>query len=319
MSECIAATRQIFEAYQRITRDPSAVNIAARVEARTPSRSESGGVIAVLPVFGFIEQRQSVYGRIFGSTATDALSARFRQAMADSAVKAIVLQFDSGGGSTFGVSELASVIRSARAKPVVAQIDAVACSAAFWIASACDEVISTPSGICGSIGVYATHVDTTGADEKAGVRVEVLAAPSEKANAVPGAKLSDEGRASLQEVVSTTYRRFVADVAAGRGCSTANVEARYGRGNIMTATAAKVCGLVDTVATMDETLQRLASERGRESVYQAQRYRATFSADGGEAQRRLIIARATVPSLHLVPAKTDGEEQRRRIRERAGL
>lgn len=297
MTECIAATRQIFEDYQRIQRDPSAVNIAARTEARaTPSGSQSGGVIAILPIFGFIEPRQSVYGRIFGSTSTDAVTFKFRQAMADPAVRAVVLQFDSGGGSTFGITELATVIRSARGKkPILSQIDSVACSAAYWLAAQADEVVSTPSGICGSIGVYMVHADLTGADEKAGVRVDVLAAPSEKANAVPGAKLSDQGRASLQEIVDSTYRRFVADVAAGRGCTTALVEARYGGGNILTAPAAKAWGMVDRVATLEETLGRLATEQGRESVYQAERYRMTFgSIDTGEAERRLRVARMTI-------------------------
>ena len=57
-----------------------------------------------------------------------------RRFLNDPEVRAIVLDIDSPGGSTYGVSELANEIMAARGKkPVLAVANSLAASAAFWI------------------------------------------------------------------------------------------------------------------------------------------------------------------------------------------
>ena len=131
-----AMDRARVEELRALTRfDPAALaEIKAKLEARaeSPQRSESGGVIAVIPISGFIEQRQSFFGAIFGGTSTQRVSAQFRASMADPAVKAIVLDVSSGGGSVFGVTELANEIMAARGvKPTASVVDSTAARAAY--------------------------------------------------------------------------------------------------------------------------------------------------------------------------------------------
>ncbi len=79
-------------------------------------------------------------------------------ALADSSVKAIVLDIDSPGGSVFGVRELAQEIFDGRAqKPIVAVANYMAASAAYHLATQADELVVSPSAIVGSIGVFSAH------------------------------------------------------------------------------------------------------------------------------------------------------------------
>jgi signal peptide peptidase SppA len=248
-------------------------------------------VITVIPIAGFIEQRTSFFGALFGSTSTQRLSAQFRASMADPNVKAIVFDVSSGGGSVFGVTELANEIMAARGqKPIVSVVNSMAASAAYWLAAAADEIVAAPSGIAGSVGVYAIHQDFSEADAKAGIKTEIISAGEHKADAVDGAPLSDEGRQSMQEMVDHIYGMFIADLAAGRKVSPEKVRSDFGKGLIMTAPAAKSAGMVDRIGTLDSTLTRLATPQGRSAVL-----RADFSwsieqevhAYDGEADRRL--------------------------------
>jgi len=287
-----AMSRERVEEMKAILRlDPASItSLQAKVEAmraETPvSRSESGGVIAVIPIMGMIEQRSSFFGALFGGTSTQRISSMFRASMADPAVKAIVFDVSSGGGSVFGVSELAAEIQAARgSKPIVSVVNSMAASAAYWLAASADEIVSTPSGVTGSVGVYALHQDYSGAEEKAGIKTEIIAAGEHKASAVEGSPLSDEARDSIQAMVNSFYGMFVADVAAGRKVSADVVRSDYGKGLTLTATAAKAAGMVDRVGTMDDTLRRLSTPQGRAAVMRAEYVEPIL--DDGEAERRL--------------------------------
>jgi len=65
-----------------------------------------GGAVAVLPVYGVIEHRSDWMTELFGGTSVDGLRAQLRDALADPAVRAVVLDVDSPGGTVAGVTEL---------------------------------------------------------------------------------------------------------------------------------------------------------------------------------------------------------------------
>lgn len=295
-----ALSRERVEELKAILRlDPASISsLQAKIEAMRAeapaSRAESGGIIAVIPIMGMIEQRTSFFGALFGGTSTQRISAMFRASMADPQVKAIVFDVSSPGGSVFGVSELAAEIQAARgSKPIVSVVNSMAASAAYWLAASADEIVSTPSGISGSVGVYAVHQDFSAAEEKAGIKTEIISAGEHKADAVEGSPLSDAGRESMQAMVNSFYGMFVSDVAAGRGVTPAVVRSDFGKGLIMTAPAAKSAGMIDRIGTMDETLKRLSTPQGRAAVLRAEVAPEPVAYDG-EAERRIRQARVTV-------------------------
>src|SRR5262249_27111953 len=87
--------------------------------AQSPRRAPSAGVqmagrVAVVPIFGVVAQRVSLLEESSGWVSTEVLGAAIDGLVADRHVRAIVLAFDSPGGSIYGVSELAAKIRAAR-------------------------------------------------------------------------------------------------------------------------------------------------------------------------------------------------------------
>ena len=231
---------------------PEQVGAAADAR-RTSAGGMHAGRLARLPVFGVISQRPSAFAS--GGTSTEAIGKQIDAALADKTVGKIILQIDSPGGSVAGVTELAAKIRAATGeKKVIAVADATAASAAYWLASQASEIYVTPSGRVGSIGVISEYVDTSKADEAAGIKSTVVTAGKFKGEG--HGPLTDEALAKIQADVNHYYDLFVADVAKGRGVTEAAVRNGYGEGRALVATEAKAAGLVDGIASFETVLKR---------------------------------------------------------------
>ena len=217
------------------------------------------GSVAILPLFGVMVPRASLMSDISGGTSVEGFSTMFAAAVNDPQVDAILLNIDSPGGLTDLVPELAAQIRGARGqKPIVAIANTDAASAAYWVAAQADEVVVTPSGKVGSIGVLAAHEDISAMEEKLGVKTTLVSAGKFKTEMSPFEPLSDEARAALQNRVDTVYGMFVTDVAAGRGVTADAVRGGFGEGRMVLAEDALKLGMINGVATFEETVTRLA-------------------------------------------------------------
>lgn len=213
------------------------------------------GRVGVLPIRGVIAHRAGSLNEISGGTSTERADAVLQAMARDPSVKAIVLDIDSPGGTVAGTAEMAASVReAAKTKPVIAQVNAMAASAAYWIASQASDIAITPSGEVGSIGVLAMHMDDGPAYESAGLRRSIISAGKYKAEMF-GA-LSDDARARVQADVDAMYKMFVADVAAGRGRDIADVRNGFGEGRMVLAADAVRMGMADRIATMEQTLNR---------------------------------------------------------------
>lgn len=222
--------------------------------------------IAVIPVMGPILPHASMMGKISGATTVDGIREQVRAAMDSSEVKAILMEFDSPGGSAQGIPELATELRSLRGrKPMFGHVDGMAASAAYFLASQLDEVHSSLSGLTGSIGVIAAHKDISGAEEKAGIKTTYITAGKFKDEGRPGIPLSEEAKGAIQEIVDWHYKMFTEGVAAGRGVPLDTVLEDYGQGRVLTAEKAAEVGMIDSIATFEDTLARL-KERVAEST-----------------------------------------------------
>lgn len=230
--------------------------------ARQPAARTQAGAVAVIPVYGVISPRASLLTESSGGTSAQAVGHALDQAIADPSISSVVLEFDSPGGNSTGMTELAAKIRNARAsKRIVSHVNALAASAGYWLASQADEVVSTPSGLVGSIGVYTEHHDVSRALDAEGITPTIISAGEYKVEGNPYEPLTDEARASFQKMVDDVYAVFVGDVARGRGVSASLVRAEYGRGRVLSAKDALAAGMIDRIATLDETIARVASGR----------------------------------------------------------
>jgi signal peptide peptidase SppA len=246
----------------------SAEEIDARISAARPQRQavESPGSIAVLPVYGIISHRIRMVENISGpgGTSAEGIGQALSAALAAPDIGAIVLDVDSPGGSVAGIEELGNQIHSSRgSKPIVAVANSMAGSAAYWLASQADELVVTPSGQIGSIGVFGIHDDISKAAEQKGVRRTFISAGRFKTEGNPFEPLGDEARAHMQAVVDGYYSDFVRAVARGRGVSMSKVRSEFGEGRLVRAEQAVAAGMADREATLQETIERLAVKMRR--------------------------------------------------------
>jgi capsid assembly protease len=219
----------------------------------------SANGVAVIPVYGVIAQRASMFDDISGGTSCEAISKALNAALADESVGSIVFDVDSPGGTVTGVPELAAEIYAARGKkPIIAVANGMAASAAYWIASAADKIVVTPSGEVGSIGVYTAHHDVSAMMEKEGVKITFIQAGKHKTEGNPYEPLSDEAKADIQDGVDKFYGMFTRGVAGGRGVSPEKVLSDFGQGRMLLAEDAVAAGMADEVATLDQVLLGLA-------------------------------------------------------------
>ena len=258
---------------------------AAAMAALRPVRTGAakGGAVAVLPLYGILAQRMNTMTHMSGGTSTEMFGRMFREAVREPSISAIVIDVDSPGGSVFGVDELASEIRAARgAKPIIAVANSMAASAAYWVASQADELVVTPGGMVGSVGILTAHEDISKAQELAGVKTTIVSAGRFKAEDAPFQPLSEVAKTALQALVDQYYATFVQAVAKGRKVSIAAVKDGFGQGRLVKAEDALEQGMVDTIATLDQTIARLMG-RGPQG-------QAGAMADTELRQRRLRLA-----------------------------
>lgn len=243
----------------------TAEEIRQAIDAGPPrSQPQTGRGVAVLPLLGTIIPRADLITEASGGASVQRFTKQFRQALADPEVGSIVIDIDSPGGQVGNVDELASEIYGARGqKPITAVANGLAASAAYWIASAADEIVVTPSGEVGSIGVLAIHEDVSAMLEAEGVKVNIVSAGKYKVEANPFEALGDEARGAIQSRVNEYYEMFVSAVARGRGVNKSDVRGGFGEGRVVGARQAVSLGMADRVDTLDNVVSRLVGGRSR--------------------------------------------------------
>jgi len=240
----------------------SEIEIESRVQSAKRDRevSDATGNVALLPVHGVIMPRNVNLRASEQGVGLDSLAKQFRSHVADTNVKAIVMEFDSPGGQTGGLDEFAQEIFESRdAKPIIAQVNSLAASAAYYLASQAHEVVASPSSRAGSIGVYAVHDDISEMLRAKGINRTIIASGPNKA-AVNFGPLSDEARDKIARDVSFANDQFVKAVARGRGVSQKAVNENMGGGDVFNPPDLLKRNMADRIAPIKDTLARFGVE-----------------------------------------------------------
>ena len=192
----------------------------AVVDPRYYYTAEGAPGTAILPVSGMIMKSATPFQEsCYGVVSTDRIGFALQQAVADKTVKNIVFDFNSPGGQVTGIAELANLIQGAtqvRGKTVYGFTDTMAASAAYWLASQCDEIITTGSGQLGSIGTYLAFLNEKVKMQTSGVSLELFKSGTHKGLGLPGNDLTQQDRSYLQARVDDLNSQFVAAVQSGR-------------------------------------------------------------------------------------------------------
>ena len=230
--------------------------VRSQLEKTAPDRS--GNSIAIIKVTGTMMKSQSS----MGGTSTVQIRRDLRQAAADPEVTGILLAIDSPGGTTAGTHDLAADVKAARkSKPVVAQIDDMGASAAYWAASQADAIYaSNPTTMVGSIGTFATVYDVSESFAADGVKTYNFTTGPLKGMGTPGTVITEEQRAHWQAIVDRSQQAFDDGVRLGRGMSPKEL-ADVRTGAVWVGSDAIGKKLIDGVQSMGKTLDDM--RRGR--------------------------------------------------------
>lgn len=247
---------------------------AARIHPNTDKAvANRSGAIGLIPLRGVIANRASMVGDVSAPSGTSAeqIIMNFRNANNSPDIKAVVFDADTPGGSVLGMEEASAEIFNSRGnKPIICQVSGLCCSAGYWIASACDEIVLSPSSQVGNIGVFGVHVDKSAANEAKGRKMTIISSGKYKTEANPYSPLTEEAAAALQADCDTYYAMFVESVARNRDTKASAVRDGYGQGRAVIGKAALEAGLVDRIGTMAETLARWGVNVGSSAAMKAQ-------------------------------------------------
>jgi len=215
-------------------------------DGRTQDAAARSNGRAVIPLTGTLVDR----GAWYDETAYEQFSLSFLQALDDESVREILLYVNSPGGMSSGCPETADLVFKSRGrKPITAiAVNGMACSAAYWVASAADKLYATRGAMVGSIGVIMVHSEMSKLEEKIGVKTTILRRPDGKGIGNPYEPLDEEDAATLyRTMIDPTYRQFIESVAKCRNVSQETVLSQFGRGMAIMAQDALRVGMIDGI------------------------------------------------------------------------
>lgn len=229
--------------------------------ADAPAPEEPANQIGVVRIEGPLAQRALLDEMCAYVDGYDAITERLGAVLAAPEVAGAVLVIDSPGGDVAGLSEGVRRMREMveqSGKPVVAFVDELAASAAYWIAAGVADEIHVPEGgRVGSIGCIGAWVDPSKAFERAGIVWHVHRDPAGKAEMMPAAPLAKLADERAIERVKTNSARFIAAMAARRGVDEAAI--RGLNAAVLEARAAVDAKLADVVGTLEGAADRALS------------------------------------------------------------
>ena len=177
----------------------------------------------------------------------------------DTSIKAVVLRVNSPGGSVLAAEQIkAEVDLLQKSVPVIASYGDYAASGGYWISANCDKIYTDATTLTGSIGVFSTIPDFSGAlKNKLHVNVTPVNsnAHGDMFNCLR--PLSESETAYMQATIEGVYARFTDIVAKGRDMTPAQVEA-LAQGRVWTGAEAVKNGLADEIGNIEDALKYAA-------------------------------------------------------------
>ena len=202
----------------------------------------------------------------------------------DPSVKAIILHINSPGGGAAASQEIYNEVlrvRKEKNKKVVASVESVGASGAYYIASACDRIYANSASVVGSIGVI---IEWTNYGELLRWARDDLAPQEGEANysellrwaklknvtisrgelksaGDPSRDLTPKEEAYFQSLVDNMYAQFIHDVAVGRHTTEDKIKP-LATGQVWTGEQSLPLGLIDKVGGFRTALIDTAREVG---------------------------------------------------------
>lgn len=182
----------------------------------------------------------------------------------DDSVKAIILHVNSPGGGVAASEEIyreVKRIHDAKKKRIVASIETVGASGAYYVASAADKIYADKGSIVGSIGVIAQWVNYAELLQWAKLKSITLKAGEFKDTGNPAREMTPAEKEYLQGMIDNMHSQFIQAVAEGRKQKEAEIRL-IANGKVWTGEQAYSMKLVDQIADFEDAVKDTAKAVG---------------------------------------------------------
>ncbi|MDE2398395.1 MAG: S49 family peptidase [Burkholderiales bacterium] len=232
-----------------------------------------------------------------GEASADNLLPALKNAFEDSNAQAVVLRFNSPGGSPVQAGIVNDEIRRLKAlhpKKVYAVCEEICASGAYYMAVAADEIYVDKASVVGSIGVLMDGFGFTGLMDKLGIERRLLTAGDNKGMLDPYSPDNERQTAYARAMLEQIHQQFIAAVRKGRGTRLKENDETYS-GLFWNGEEAVKLGLADHLGNLEYVAREVVKAEDvvdytpRENVAErlAKRFGAAMGAGAMSALRSL--------------------------------
>ncbi|MBS1976282.1 MAG: signal peptide peptidase SppA [Bacteroidetes bacterium] len=229
----------------------------------------SANEIAVIVADGEIMPGKADQGVVGSQTIVEEI----RKARNNDKVKAIVLRINSPGG-VFQAADMMwrEIILATEQKPVIASMSDYAASGGYYLAMGCDTIVSRPTTITGSIGVFSVLFDLSHfMGNKLGITAEEVKTGEIGELYTVTRSLTDHEKDILQKQTDRIYETFTKKAADGRHMKVEDLK-KIASGRVWTGVQAKDNGLADVIGGFDDAVKIAAGKAGIGEDYKLKFY-----------------------------------------------
>jgi len=178
----------------------------------------------------------------------------------DDSVKAIIIHVNSPGGGVAASEEIygeVKRIRDEKKKRIVASIETVGASGAYYVAAATNKIYADKGSVVGSIGVIAEWVNYGELLRWAKLNAITMKAGEFKDTGSPTREMTPAEHEYMQGLIDNMHTQFIQAVADGRHVKEADIRA-IANGKVWTGEQAASLKLVDQIADFEGAVKDTA-------------------------------------------------------------
>ncbi len=233
------------------------------------STSTSKNEIAVIVADGAITPGRASQGTVGSVTIVE----QIRKARTNDNVKAIVLRINSPGGEVQASDNMwREIVLATKQKPVIASMSDYAASGGYYLAMGCDSIVTRPTTITGSIGVFAVGWDLSSfLGNKIGITSEEVKTGDIGELVTVTRALNEEEKGIWQNRTNQIYEDFTKKAAAGRDMTQDDIK-KIASGRVWTGIQAKDNGLADVLGGFNDAVKIAAGAAGIGEDYKLRYY-----------------------------------------------
>ena len=254
---------------------------SATANKKTLEKGDSKNKIAVLSYEGAIGDGQ-VY---------DDFMDQLDDVYNDDSVKGVIMQVNSPGGAVYNSEQIANKIKKIQKDkkiPVFTVMKTMAASGGYYISAPTDRIYASNETLTGSIGVIMSSTSFQGLFEKYGIKQQNITTGKMKDAGSAGKDMTDEQKKYFQDLINSSFDRFVKIVSQGRSMKEDEVR-KLADGRVYDGAQAKNNGLVDKIGDLDLAIEDMKKDfkLNNPEVYQYDNDMASFSRFFSKAENLL--------------------------------